>query len=106
MIATILVSLANGAFEVNATRFVEETMPSEAYPVAMAAYHIGQNVAKFLGSEMTRILPDDDDTEALEENQTFRFIYLVNVILDMLLKLPNQTVQYLSLVDRFMGNEN
>ena len=57
-----------------APRYIEEVVPINLYGMFMAINMLSQNFAVFVGQLLAIILPPDDDYEALEANESYRFI--------------------------------
>lgn len=72
--STFLCFFGAGLVQVTSPRYIEEVVPINLYGFFMAMNMLSQNFAVFIGQLLAIILPPDDDYEALEANESYRFI--------------------------------
>ena len=73
-------SFGHGLLAVSMPRYIEETVPKGMFSFSMAVMGLAHGIAGFLGVSSTLLLPPDDDTEALKDSETFRWVFAIQGI--------------------------
>ena len=64
----LIATFGAGFIELILPRIIEEIVPFNVFTICCAAFHLAQSLSGFLGSLATRILPPDNDRQALAES--------------------------------------
>ncbi len=71
----LIYGVAAGLSSVVSPRFIEEYVPLELCGSCITVFAFAQNLGILIAMSIAYILPEDSDTEALEVNETWRWIF-------------------------------
>ena len=75
LVGRLIYGFAAGIQSVISPRFIEEYVPLELCGTCITVFSFAQNLGLLVALLIAYILPDDDDKEALGENESWRLIF-------------------------------
>lgn len=84
LVCKFFVGISIGLTGVIVARYIEEYVPLKWFGISQAISLTFLQVGVFLSTLVGAVLPNENDKEALEENQTWRIIFLVQPMLYLL----------------------
>ena len=80
LLGRLIYGYAAGLQSVVSPRFIEELVPIDYCGTCIAIFTFAQNLGLLVALFIAVILPDDLDSEALEKNESWRFIFGLPII--------------------------
>lgn len=92
LLGRLTYGVAAGLQSVISPRFIEEYVPLEMCGTCIAIFSFAQNLGLLVALMIAYILPDDNDIVALDQNETWRWIFGLPILTYTLILISLYTV--------------